>query len=112
MGEKFWSTVEALVEASEIIIDRPKDSRHPMHSMVAYPLDYGYLKGTQSGDQAGIDIWIGSHPNQDINAIVCTIDLEKSDAEIKILIGCTEDDVARILRFHNQGSQSAILLQR
>lgn len=112
MDEKFWSAIETLVETSEIIIDRPRGSRHPLHSMVVYPLDYGYLRGSRSGDQAGIDVWIGGQSNQDVDAIVCTIDLEKSDAEIKILIGCTEDNIAQIMHFHNQGAQSAILVQR
>jgi inorganic pyrophosphatase len=112
MEEYFWSAVETLVENSEIIIDRPKSSSHPSHPRVVYPLDYGYLKGTQSGDHAGIDVWIGSHIEQDVTAIVCTIDLDKSDAEVKILIGCTDRDIAEIMTFHNQGAQSAILLQR
>jgi inorganic pyrophosphatase len=112
MDEKSWSAVEALIETSEIIIDRPRGSRHPLHSIVEYPLDYGYLSGTRSGDQAGIDIWIGSRSNQNVVAIVCTVDLEKSDAEIKILIGCTEDNIAQIMQFHNHGAQAAVLVQR
>ena len=112
MDEKFWSAVEDLVEASEIIIDRPKGSVHPNHLLAIYPLDYGYLAGTSSGDQSGVDVWVGGRAEQEINAIVATIDLDKSDAEIKILIGCSEDDIQKILSFHNQGAQSAILIQR
>ncbi len=112
MVEKFWSAVDTLIENSEVIIDRPKGTTHPNHPSVRYPLDYGYLKGTQSADQTGIDVWIGSCREQEINAVVCTIDLDKLDAEIKILIGCTDGDIAEIMSFHNQGSQSAVLLQR
>jgi len=75
-------------------------------------MDYGYLVDTRSGDQGGIDLWIGSLEEQSVTAIVCTIDLHKADAEIKILIGCTENEAQAILAFHNQGSQSAILLNR
>ena len=56
MNEKFWLAVDTLVQASEIIIDRPKGSVHPQQPSVRYPLDYGYLEGTSSGDQNGIDL--------------------------------------------------------
>jgi len=112
MDDNFWSAVEDLVKASEIKIDRPKGCVHPNHPLAIYPLDYGHLAGTSSRDQSGIDVWIGGRANQEINAIVATIDLDKSDAEIKILIGCSEEDIQKILSFHNQGAQSAILIQR
>ena len=74
--------------------------------MVTYPLDYGYLVGTHSGDQGGIDVWIGSLERQGVTAVVCTIDLHKADAEIKILLGCTENEAQEIWAFHNRWIQS------
>jgi len=112
MDEKFWSALDSLVKTSEIKIDRPRGSTHPSHSMVTYPLDYGYLVGTHSGDQGGIDLWIGSLERQGVTAIVCTIDLHKADAEIKILLGCTENEAQEIWAFHNQGTQSGKLIAR
>ena len=112
MDEKFWSAVDALIEAFEIEIDRPKGSQHPRHPSVRYPLDYGYLAGTSSIDRGGIDVWVGRLEQQEVSAIVCTLDLEKSDAEIKLLLGCSEEDITQIMKFHNQGSQSGILIQR
>ncbi|MCX6656309.1 MAG: inorganic pyrophosphatase, partial [Candidatus Bathyarchaeota archaeon] len=52
--------------------------------------DYGYLEGTSSMDEDGIDIFVGSDPSRRVDAIICTVDLVKRDSEIKILIGCTE----------------------
>jgi len=112
MDTRFWTAVDKLVEASEIQIDRPMGSSHPRYKDVIYPLDYGFLEETSSGDQRGIDIWLGSDPESKETAIVCTIDLKKSEAEIKILIGCTDGENKDILDFHNRGSQSAILIQR
>jgi inorganic pyrophosphatase len=112
MDEEFWSAIEALAEKSEIVIDRPKGSTHPRFLDVSYPLDYGYLAGTRSGDQSGIDLWMGSLDEPRVSAIVCTIDLNKSDAEIKILLGCTKSEANQILAFHNQGGQSGILIKR
>jgi inorganic pyrophosphatase len=112
MDDRFWSAVEVLVESSEIKIDRPKGSSHPRHPDVVYPLDYGYLMGTQAGDQSGIDLWIGRDEGRHVTGVLCTIDLDKGDAEVKILLGCTKDDAREILAFHNQGSQSGMLIMR
>src|SRR5690349_3318836 len=57
-----------------------------------YSLDCGYLEGTQAADGGGIDVRVGSLPGNRVTAVICTIDLTKRDAEIKILIGCTMDE--------------------
>lgn len=87
----FWSALDTIVAGSEIVIDRHKGSVHPRYPDFVYPVDYGYLRGTTSMDGAGIDVWVGSGGCR-IDAIVCTVDLLKRDSEIKILIGCTEEE--------------------
>ena len=42
--ESFWTAIGSLVRESEIVIDRPKGSRHPRYPELVYPVDYGYLK--------------------------------------------------------------------
>ena len=44
--------------------------------------------------------------------IVCTIDISKRDTEVKLLIGCTPDEVETVFRFHNNDYMSAIVIQR
>jgi inorganic pyrophosphatase len=108
----YWNHLEKLVADSKINIDRPKGSRHPRNPDVIYPLDYGELENTGAIDGGGIDIWIGSKPNPNVEGIITTIDLRKRDAEIKILYGCTEEEITTILATHNAGSQAAILIPR
>jgi inorganic pyrophosphatase len=57
-----------------------------------------------SSDGDGIDVWLSSlnmlrdDPRaKTLTGILCTFDTVKRDAEIKLLIGCTEEDV-RIIR--------------
>lgn len=100
-GARFWQTLDELVAASEIVIDRPKGSAHPRFPDLIYPLDYGYLEGTTAGDGAGIDVWIGNPEERNVTAIACTVDGYKRDAEIKVLLGCTDDDLAAISFFLN-----------
>jgi inorganic pyrophosphatase len=77
-----------------------------------YPVDYGYLSDTRSGDGHGIDVWIGSLTGRAISGVICTVDLEKRDAEVKILLGCTRAEQKRILSIHNYeaGYQGGILI--
>ena len=58
------------------------------------------FEDTSSMDGAGIDVWVGSGEKQ-VDAIMCTVDLIKKDSEIKILIGCTEEEKAIICKAHN-----------
>lgn len=59
-GHYFWVYLDELITQSKIIIDRPKGSVHPRYTQIAYELDYGYLNGTKSSDNEGIDVWIGT----------------------------------------------------
>ena len=97
----FWKALDQLVKNSEIVIDRPKGTAHPKYPNFIYQVDYGYLKDTYSMDGAGIDVWVGSG-EKNVDAIICIVDLMKRDSEIKILIGCTEEEKAIIYEMHNE----------
>jgi len=109
---RFWRCLDTLVETCELIIDRPCGSTHPRYPAVTYPLDYGYLAGTTAADGGGIDVWVGTLPVKMLSAVMLTIDLLKRDGEMKVLLGCTHEEMALLLRFHNDGSQMAMLVER
>jgi inorganic pyrophosphatase len=108
----FWEKLDRLMGSSEIIIDRPKGTAHPRYPDDIYPLDYGYLAGTTSGDGDGIDVWLGSLPNRHLTGVICIIDTLKRDSEIKLLLGCTTDEMDRILARHNVSDQGGLLIRR
>lgn len=108
----FWLALDELVNLSEIIIDRPKGTAHPKYPDSIYRVDYGYLKNTTSMDGQGIDVWVGSGEKK-VDAIICTVDLMKKDSEIKILIGCTEEEKAIVYETHNETQfMKGILIRR
>ena len=110
--EDFWNAIDELVNTSEIVIDRPKGSAHPRFPDFIYRVDYGYLKNTASMDGAEIDVWVGSGDKK-IDAIMCIVDLMKRDSEIKILIGCTEEEKMEVYRTHNETQHmKGILIRR
>lgn len=86
---------------------------HPKYPDFIYEVDYGYLKDTASMDGDGIDVWKGTHKEEKIDAIMCIVDLIKKDSEIKILIGCTEDEKEKIYHIHNHSvNMKGILIRR
>ena len=108
----FWSALARLIAMRALCVDRPKGLPHPHYLSVIYPLDYGFLEGTASGDSGGIDVWIGGLPERRVTGIVRAVDQEKLAAEIKILFRCTADEARQVLEFHNRGNQSAVLMER
>jgi ribosomal-protein-alanine N-acetyltransferase len=108
----FWSTLDKLVSESGIVIDRLRGSKHLRYPDFVYPLDYGYLKNTSSMDGTGIDVWKGAHGDK-ADAVVCTLDLFKKDSEIKILIGCNEEEKQLVLKAHNESElQKGVMIRR
>ena len=112
-NKEFWRAIDVLVASGRIVIDRPKGSVHSRFSNIKYEVDYGYIENTSSMDGAGIDVWRGSLAEQMANAIICTVDLMKKDSEIKILIGCTEEEIEAVYNFHNNTEfMKGILIRR
>jgi len=110
--ERFWQSFDRLIEESDVIVDRPAGSAHPRYPDFVVPFDYGYLEATSSMDREGIDVWLGTLGNRELVGLVLTVDLHKKDAEIKLLLGCTFEEVQRISAIHNEESQAGILLLR
>lgn len=112
MNDEFWNALDELVKNVDIVIDRPKGTTHPRFPNFVYKVDYGYLKETTSMDGAGIDVWVGTSGKK-IDAIMCIVDLMKKDSEIKILIGCTEEEKQIIYQTHNETEyMKGILIRR
>ena len=110
-NENFWLSLDELIKNSEIVIDRPKGTAHPKYPDFIYHLDYGYLKNTSSPDGEGIDVWVGSG-EKTADAVMCIIDLTKKDSEIKILLGCTEEEKQIVYNTHNTPFMKGILIHR
>ena len=104
MSSEFWDRLDELLESSEIVLDRPSRIADP-------PIDYGYLSGTSGGDGHEIDVWRGSS-QPSVSAIVCTIDLRKLDVEVKVIIGCSDQEKESICEFHSSDVTGALLVER
>lgn len=112
VDDSYWGHLDRLVSKSRIIVDNPQGTHDGGSDTVVYPVDYGYLEGTSSMDGEGIDVFVGSDPGDMIDAIICTIDLVKRESEIKVLIGCTEEEKRSLLRLYESFSPMRPLLVR
>jgi inorganic pyrophosphatase len=101
-SDSFWEGMVQLALTHRIVIDRPRGQPHPRHPEMILPLDYGYVEGTSSSDGGGMDVWIGSLQNRTLTGILCTFDTLKQDAEIKLMLGCSESDIQLIRSFYGE----------
>src|SRR5690606_7266816 len=108
----FWEALDRLVAEHQVVIDRPRGAPHPRFPSMIYPLDYGYLEGTGAVDGGGVDVWLGSDPRGGLDAAAITVDLNKGDIELKLLLGTSEAEKGTILQFLNSGSMHAVLYRR
>lgn len=107
----FWLELDQLMLTCPLVIDRPKGTTHPRYPDFIYPVDYGYLGETRSSDGHELDIWVGTSDEEEIDAILCTVDPGKKDIEMKILYRCTEAEKQKILTVQNC-VMKAILVRR
>ena len=111
--DAFWTALDQLLASGRVVIDRPRGTAHPRYPDMIYPLDYGYLADTTAMDGGGIDVWAGSDPARGLDAIMVTVDLMKRDSEIKLLIGCTEEEKQLVWHQHNSSeSMKGMLIRR
>ena len=95
----FWTDLDTLASSHPQVVERPAHSPHHRSPQSIYPLDYGYLDGTRTNDGAAVDIWFGSLGHRRVVGVVCTVDLQKHDVEMKLLLGCSEADLEAIREF-------------
>lgn len=110
--EKLFSKLDKIVMSCKVVVDRPKGSKHPRYDDYVYPMDYGYLEGTQSQDGGGIDVWVGSGDKDSITGTLVIVDALKRDSEIKVLLGCNESEMEQALDKSNRGEMAAVLIKR
>lgn len=95
-----WSLWDRMIVDLGITLDRPKNSFHPIHQDIRYPIDYGYINGTRGGDGEEMDIFVGSRDNGLVAAIFTT-DFRKNDRELKLIYNCSPPEIYLVNGFIN-----------
>lgn len=100
----------------KLIIDRPLGSKHPKYNFV-YPLNYGYIPNTISGDNEEIDAYvIGEfNPLEKYEGYVLAIIKRKNDIEDKLVV-CknlnkyNKEQIKALVEFQERFFESTILI--
>ncbi|MCH2154244.1 MAG: hypothetical protein MK089_12970 [Phycisphaerales bacterium] len=95
-----WNYWESLLHDRGVVIDRPRQTPHPDHPSIIYPIDYGHLPDTIGGDGDEVDVWSGTAHNG-LVGIIITRDHVKQDREIDLLWNCTAAEIYLVNGFVN-----------
>ena len=106
-----------LLKRVHVIMDRPLASQHPEHPDLIYPLNYGYLPGTVSGDGEEIDAYIVGEfqPLQEYDGVVIAVIHRKDDCEEKLVVAAedgryTRGQIAALVDFQERFFDSEVIL--
>ncbi|MHA0035242.1 inorganic diphosphatase [Deinococcus sp. PESE-13] len=71
-----------------VVVDRPLGSVHPRHPDLIYPVNYGEIPGTVSGDGHPIDAYLlgWETPLEEAEGEVAAVLLRENDAEDKLVV--------------------------
>jgi coenzyme F420-0:L-glutamate ligase/coenzyme F420-1:gamma-L-glutamate ligase len=109
---EFWDCLDHLVADNALVINHPKGSQHLHDPSLFYPLDYGYLESTEADEGDRINLWLGSLPEQGLDSVVMTVDLNQPGTDVELLLGCNDQEKLAILDFLNANSMRAVLVPR
>lgn len=108
----FWQKLDTLYLSSDFVLKYQKDASHPDYPNLRYPCAYGFLKTLSSEKDGAIPCFKGSGEAQ-VDKIIVSADILNKFLEVKVLVGCTEEETQEILRFLNQNDfQKTILVKR
>lgn len=96
----FWHYLENMIHNSEIVLDS-KVGEFDKYLNITVPVDFGHLKNDWAV-QDQIDIFVGSSDNNDLESIICTLDLYNKFTDLKILYKCTIEEKNTIFSILNQ----------
>ncbi len=106
-----------LGQCVSVTVDRPVGSRHPRHPDLVYPINYGFLPGTVSGDGMAIDVYVlgVNVPTERIECVVIAVVVRANDAEDKLVAAPagrhhTASQIAEAVRFQERFFDSRIVL--
>jgi len=108
----FWQKIDTLYLSGNLVMTRKKGERHPEFSNLVYPTDYGRLEDTNAVNK-GVSVYVGSGSKTKISGLIIAADILVKELDVKILAGCTDEEIEQILRFLNQTDyQKTVLIKR
>ncbi len=109
----FWQKIDTLFLSGDLQVTKRKGEVHPTFRNLIYPTDYGHLTDTKSTTEEGVSVYLGTADRNAISALVVAADILTKELDVKMLVGCNDEEVEDILRFLNQTDyQKTVLIRR
>lgn len=97
------------------VMDRPLGSAHPKYPSMIYPVNYGYVPETISGDGAELDVYVlgVDKPLQEFEGICIAVIHRTNDDDDKLVlvpdgVKLTDEDIRKVTHFQEQYFESEI----
>ncbi len=97
-------------------IDRPIGSRHPRHSDMVYPVNYGFVDGVIAGDGEEQDVYVlgTDEPIESFEGKVIAVYHRLDDVEDKWIVSLDgsdypDEEILRAIRFQEQYFEGELL---
>ncbi len=109
----FWQKIDTLFLSGKLVITKEKGDVHDRFSNLVYPVRYGHLADTISSGPEGVSVYLGSGSDTQITGLAVAADILMKELDVKILLGCSEEETESVLRFLNQTDyQKTVLIRR
>ena len=109
------TTIEYLGKKVLVKMDRPMGCSHPKHGFV-YPVNYGYIPGTVSGDGEELDCYVlgESKPLDTFEGSVIAIIHRTNDDDDKLVVvgegkNYSDDQIRALTEFQERFFESVII---
>ena len=100
-----------------VVIDRPLGSTHPRYPGLRYPVNYGFLPDTVSGDGAPVDAYVlgVEVPVTIYEGVVIALVMRADDVEDKLVVAplghtFSHDEIMAAVSFQEQFFTSSIIM--
>jgi len=108
----FWQKVDTLCLSGDYIETAKAGDSHPKHPSFIFPCSYGYIKYLDTEDNPNFNVFRGSLESK-VDALIICGDILNRSIDIKVLIGCNEEEEKAILHFLNQSDfQKTVIIRR
>ena len=109
----FWQKVDTLYLSGTRKIIKKKGEQHDTYKNLVYPLDYARIEDMKSVSGHGVAVYLGSQNRNQVSGLIVAADILEKELDVKVLAGCSEEEIEDVLRFLNQTDfQKTVLIRR
>lgn len=98
----FWQKVDTLFLSGNLKKIKKKGEVHDTFKNLVFPTDYGRLEDLVSHTGGGIPVYMGSGNRNKITGLIVAADILTKELDVKILVGCNDEETEEVLRYLNQ----------